>query len=122
MPAMNDPELEEFLARFTPDIRELALQTRALILECYPDVLEMVDPPSGIVAYGYSRKYADLVCAIAPFRAHVNLMFSRGADLPDPAGLLTGTGKRARHARIEHPEDLQRPELRALILAAVNKR
>ena len=119
---MNDPELEEFLVRFTPAIRELALQARALILECFPDALEMVDPPSGIVAYGYSRKYTDLVIAVAPFRGHVNLMFSRGVDLPDPAGLLSGAGKRARHVRLERSQDFQRPELRALILAAAEIR
>lgn len=43
----------------------------------------MVDTPSKIVAYGASVKYADLVCAIAPYPRDVNLMFSRGrACLP----------------------------------------
>ncbi len=119
---MNRPELEDFLELFTPGIRELILQARALILDCFPDALEMVDRPSGIVAYGFSRKYTDLVCAIAPFQRHVNLMFSRGAELPDPGGLLTGTGKRARHVRIEQSEDICCPELRSLILAALEMR
>ena len=61
----------------------------------------MVDKPSKIVAYGASAKYADLVCAIAPYPKYVNLMFSRGASMPDPDGILKGTGKKARHIRVE---------------------
>lgn len=61
----------------------------------------MVDAPSRIIAYGASAKYADLVCAIAPFPKYVNLMFSRGASMPDPDEILKGTGKKARHIRVE---------------------
>ena len=81
----------------------------------------MVDPPSGIIAYGFSRKYADLVCAIAPFKNHINLMFAKGTDLPDPAGLLTGTGKRARHLRIQSAADLQRLEVLELVSNAIHR-
>ena len=48
----------------------------------------MVDTPSKIIAYGASAKYADLVCAIAPYPKYVNLMFSRGASMPDPDGII----------------------------------
>lgn len=116
---MNESDMQMFLEKFNPEIRELALQTRALILAAFPGALEMVDPPSGIIAYGHSRKYADLIFAIAPFKDHVNLMFSKGASLADPAGLLSGTGKRARHARIHSAADLKQPELLTLLAAAL---
>lgn len=119
---MPESDLERFLEPLSPEIRALVRQARELILECIPEALEMVDPPSGIVAYGFSPQYRDLIFALAPFKNHLNLMFARGADLPDPADLLSGTGKRARHVRIERSEDLQRPELRSLILAALEKR
>ena len=61
----------------------------------------MVDVPSKIIAYGASAKYANLVCAIVPYQKYVNLMFSRGASMPDPDGILKGTGKKARHIRVE---------------------
>jgi hypothetical protein len=102
-----------------PKSSRLAQQARALILDTIPGVLEMVDPPSKIIAYGYSPKYADLVCAIAPYASHVNLIFSRGAELPDPEGLLAGTGKRARHVKFTNLGDIQRPAVRALITVAV---
>ena len=46
--------------------------------------MEMVDAPSKIIAYGASAKYADLVCAIAPYPKYVNLMFSRGREHAGP--------------------------------------
>lgn len=116
---MSDAALEDFLANYSPQVRELALGTRALILRVFPDALELVDAPSKIIAYGRGRKYADLVCALAPFRGHVNLMFARGAALPDPAGLLQGTGKRARHVRLTSPAGLDNPALFTLLEAAL---
>jgi hypothetical protein len=116
----KEPSVEEFLTTFTPEVFQLALKTRQLVLETLPGILEMVDPPSKIIAYGSSRKYYDLICAIAPYKAHDNLIFSRGVDLPDPGGLLAGTGKQARHIRLNHPEDLSRPGISDLLTAAMD--
>jgi hypothetical protein len=116
---MPEPTLDEFLQAYPETIRALVMQTRALILRVMPDAIEMVDPPSKIVAYGFSRTYAGLVCAIAPFAGHVNLMFSRGAQLADPHGLLKGAGKRARHLKITALEDLQHPAAQALLEEAL---
>ncbi len=83
----------------------IAQRLREIILSELPDTKEMVDTPSRIIAYGASARYADLVCAIAPFPKYVNLMFSRGASMPDPDGILKGTGKKARHIRVEEMTD-----------------
>lgn len=114
-----NPELESFLLPYPHEIRRVVLKAREVILEQMPGALELVDPPSRIVAYGYGNNYADLVFALAPFKDHVNLMFSRGAALADPTGLLKGTGKKARHARLERLEDLDHPALRPLLSDAV---
>ncbi len=111
--------VDEFLSKYPPEIGELAFQTRALIQKLLPDVLEMVDPSSKIIAYGYSPKYADLICAIAPYKTYLNLMFSDGTELDDPDKLLTGTGKRARHVKITGVGDLENPAVQMLIQQAV---
>jgi hypothetical protein len=111
--------VKEFLASYSPNVRETSMKTRAYILDVIPNAVEQVDPGSKIIAYGFGLKMADIVCAIAPHTAHVNLMFSRGTELPDPEGLLEGTGKRARHVKLKSPEDLELPGLRALLDAAV---
>lgn len=113
----QDP-LAQFLSQYTPEVRDLAMRTRALVLDALPGAIEIVDAPSRIVAYGYGSRYADLVCAIQPHKRHTNLIFSKGATLPDPHGLLTGAGKRARHVKIAKVEDIAKPGVRELIEAA----
>ncbi len=113
-------EVDQFLSSFSPAVRELALLARALVLEVFPTALEIVDPSSKIIAYGVGRKYSELVCAVAPYNAHVNIIFSRGVELPDPNGLLEGTGKRARHVKLRAAEDVAKPAVRELIVLAVS--
>jgi hypothetical protein len=110
--------LNDFLASYPPQVQELALALRVLILRVLPAAIEQVDPPSKIIAYGTDRTYTGLVCAIAPYRAHVNLMFAQGAELPDPEHLLEGTGKRARHVRITAHAEVENSALRTLLETA----
>jgi hypothetical protein len=109
----------ELLALYTPDVRDLALKTRALILEVMPDTLEQVDDSAQLIAYGYDRTYTGLICGIIPQKTYVNLMFSHGATMPDPDQLLTGTGKKARHIKIQTADALEHPGVRALLDAGV---
>ena len=111
--------MDEFLPNHSAEVQNLTLKARALVLSVFPDALEMIDPPSGIIAYGFSRKYSELVCALAPQRSYLNLMLAQGASLPDPHGLLKGSGKRARHVRIDRAEDLDIPAVRELLETAV---
>jgi uncharacterized protein YndB with AHSA1/START domain len=61
---------------------------------------------------------ADTIFALCPQRARVNLNFF-GADLPDPAGLVEGTGVRARHVKLASPSAVDAPARRALLEAAI---
>jgi hypothetical protein len=112
-------EFDRFLAPFMPVVQAVARRVRSLVLAVMPDAIEQLDPSARLIAYGFDRTYRGLVCGIALQRGYVNLMFARGAELPDPAGLLTGAGKRARHVKIQQPDDLASPELRALLGVAV---
>jgi hypothetical protein len=57
-------------------------------------------------------------CYIALFKSRINLGFYYGADLPDPANLLEGTGQAMRHIKIGDLEQLENPAVRDLIIAA----
>jgi hypothetical protein len=52
------------------------------------------------------------------FRAHVNVGFFRGAELPDPKGLLEGTGRRMRHVKLRPAEEVDAMALTTLIRTA----
>jgi hypothetical protein len=55
---------------------------------------------------------------VGSFTAHVNVGFFRGAALPDPAGLLLGTGKNMRHVKLRPGQHVDVAALQALIVAA----
>jgi hypothetical protein len=55
---------------------------------------------------------------VGVYTAHVNVGFFQGASLPDPAGLLQGTGKYMRHVKIRPVAPLDGSALEALIVSA----
>lgn len=55
---------------------------------------------------------------VGAFKAHVNVGFFRGAALPDPGGLLQGTGKRMRHVKLRPGGALDEGALTALLRLA----
>ena len=112
-------EIQEFLARYPQAMQDLALQTRALIQEVMPGMLEQLDPSANLIGYGTDNTYRGLLCGIVIYPTYINLMLARGASLPDPYGLLEGTGKKARHVKVRKPSDLEGPGVRDLLAAAL---
>jgi hypothetical protein len=60
------------------------------------------------VAFGY----------VNVFTAHVNVGFFRGADIADPHGILEGTGKFMRHAKLRPEHEVDAAALTKLIETA----
>jgi hypothetical protein len=110
---------ESFLSTYSPPVQEIARKARALVLSVFPNAVEQVDIPGKLLGYGTDTTYQGTVCVIMPYKEHVNLGFARGTSLPDPSGLLEGTGKRARHVKLRNPEAVDNPALRTLLEAAV---
>lgn len=62
---------------------------------------------------------------LMPFKRHVTFGFYHGAELPDPAGLLGGPSPNRgamRSLRLTAIDEVERPELRALVRAATQHR
>ncbi len=120
---MAQPEppqtIETFLSRYPAPVRALALAARDLIRAVMPDTVEQLDPSANLIAYGLDTSYRGLICGIVIYPAYINLMFARGVSLPDPAGLLTGTGKKARHIQVRQAADLAAPAVRELLVQAL---
>ena len=123
---MNYPpprDLVRFLKPYDREIRDLALELRALILEemapCYENIYDAYSAVA--IGYGTSDRLRDGIFHLAVYSKHVNLGFNDGATLEDPKGILQGVGNRIRHIAIETREDLKRPELRAYIRRARKK-
>lgn len=61
----------------------------------------------------------DLVVLVGAFSKHVGVEFWRGSTLPDPDGLLEGTGKNLRHVKLRTLDEAGAPALGRLIRRAV---
>jgi len=115
------PEYLGFLAPFESRIKELALAIRRLVLEEAPNSTELIYDAYNAVAtgYGFTGRPSECFIHIAVYAKWVNLGFHRGSELPDPKGVLRGTGKLIRHIRISELEDLAEPAVRAFVKQAI---
>lgn len=111
-PAQPDPRVEAWLAERPRTVRPIAAAARELLDEGLPKARQAIK-------WGYPTWVgAGNVVALADHGEHVNLQFYRGARLPDPSGLLEGTGKRMRHVKLRHARDVRTPGVKALVRAA----
>ncbi len=59
---------------------------------------------------------------IMPHKQWINLGFYQAVALPDPEGLLEGTGASMRHVKVRSMDDANRSAVRALIRGALEHR
>lgn len=115
-------EFNDFLSSYSPVAQDLARQARALIFDVAPEVSEHVYPVMKVIRYGLDgNKLAGIVFYLAPLREGVNLGLHHGTSLPDPKGLLEGTGKNLRHVKLRKAEQVREPALRALLKAELSE-
>jgi len=109
----DDPDVATWFEAGGDGIRRLALHWFDRIRACGSDVLEIMHDhqPTACVedaAFAY----------VAAYRTHAAVGFFHGADLPDPAGVLEGAGKRMRHVKLKWGQPAPEAALEGLIAAA----
>ena len=106
-----------------PVVEPIARKLRAVILEGFPEAVEVVRLGDGAASYGVGpKKMSESHVYVMPQTAYVNLGFWHGVGLPDPVGLLQGTGAKMRHVKVRSVEDAGSPAVRALVAAALAER
>ena len=113
---------DENLASHTPEVQAAARALEALIRAEQPDVVVQYDPGNGLLAFGRSMRMRDLLFAIIPHGGWVNLQLADGALLPNPDGLIEGTGKRIRHVKVRVLSASAEPRLREIVRAQLEAR
>jgi hypothetical protein len=104
------PDVDAVIAVIPEPQRSVVVALRALVREAAPGLQESVKWGKPV----YGRGTANLLSLIA-HKSHVNLQLFNGATLPDPDGLLEGTGKGLRHVKCRSVDDVARPGVRALV-------
>lgn len=113
---------DDVLARHTPEIQAAAHAMLGVLLEELPDAVVRFDRGNGLLAVGTGSGMRDLLFALIPHAGWLNLQLADGADLPNPDGLIEGTGKRIRHVKIRSAEAAGSPAVRAAVQAEVAAR
>ncbi len=93
-------KVDTYVKKLPADTRAVVEALRRLIFAVAPHAHE--DLKWGQPWYAGKKD----VCYIAAFKDHVNLGFARGAELPDPAARLEGTGKGMRHVKIRSAKEI----------------
>ncbi len=119
MPEVEN-QLEGFIAKFDPKMQKLIRSCRAAMRRRLPTAHELVYDNYNFFVIGYASttRASDAIVSLASDMHGVTLFFLWGAKLPDPAGILQGSGKQVRSIRLESAATLKRPEVDALIDAA----
>ena len=102
--AAVEADVERLLAEHPAELRAIERALRVTIRSAFPAAVEQVDFGNKLIAFGRTAKMRGLLFAIIAHRTWVNLQLADGAILPDPHGLIEGTGKRIRHVKIHSVE------------------
>jgi hypothetical protein len=116
-----EKRLARFIAKFEPKHQTLIRAVRRALRRRLPTANELVWDNYNFFVIGYSatERPSDAVVSLAAGGNGVGLSFYRGAGLPDPHRILLGEGRQNRFIRLDSARVLARPEVAALITAAV---
>lgn len=113
-------QLATFVAKFDSPMAARIRQCRRALRKRFPTANELVYDAYNFFVIGYSttlRPSDTIVCLTANAKG-VGLAFYYGADLPDPHGILEGSGTQNRFVRLKTAASLTEPALAAVIRAA----
>jgi hypothetical protein len=120
-PADAEKQLKTFIDKFEPKNQTLIRAVRKALRKRMPTAHELAYDNYNffVIGYGPTARPSDCILSIAAAANGVGLCFIHGASLPDPHQTLLGSGKQTRFVRIESANVLARPEVEALIAAAL---
>jgi hypothetical protein len=120
-PPSPEQRVRGFIAKFEPRHQRLIRAVRRALRRRFPTGYELVYDNYNffVLGYGPTERPSDCIVSVAAGANGVGLCFIHGARLPDPRGLLLGSGNQTRFLRLESAAVLARPAVNALMAAAV---
>jgi hypothetical protein len=92
----RDPAIHAWLKEHPGELGAIARQWFEVMRKCGDEVRELLHDGCPVACLGDAPfGYVNV------FTSHVNVGFFHGAALPDPAGLLQGSGKFMRHVKLK---------------------
>lgn len=116
-PPVTDQNIEDLLATSFLEAREIVEALRLLVRDTVPDAVEYYSRGWGAIAYRHPK--AGYFVGIFPLKDNVTLLFEHGIDLPDPDGVLTGSGTQTRVIPIRAVDAIPENAIRVLLREAL---
>jgi hypothetical protein len=118
----QEDQIAGFLAKYAPEIVAFASDARKRMRKEVPGGVEFVYDNYNALVFGYgpSERPSEAVLSLALMPRWVTLCFLKGAKLEDPKKLLKGSGNIVRNVRLTAPRDLEDPDVRGFIAAAID--
>ncbi len=105
---------DDLILKYPPIVQAIAMRLREIVREVLPKAEEKVYASGWTIAI---YKDGEDICGIAPMKTRCNFYLMDGAHIPDPDGLLEGTGKNMRHVKVTAPDAIPTSKLKSLIRA-----
>jgi hypothetical protein len=120
-PADAEAQLTRFVAKFDAKNQTLIRAVRKALRKRFPTAHELVYDNYNFFVIGYSptERPSDAIVSMAAAANGIGLCFIHGARLRDPEKILQGSGRQTRFIRLDSAAVLARPEVEALIAAAI---
>src|SRR6185436_10405967 len=109
----RDPSIDIWMREHPGELGEIAKHWFEIMRQCGEDVREVLHDGHPTACVGDAA-----FAYVNAFKAHVNVGFFRGAEIPNPEGLLEGTGKFMRHVKLRPGVDFNAAALTKLIETA----
>jgi hypothetical protein len=109
----RDPAIEVWLREHSGALGSIALRWFRAMRACGDDVCELLHDGHPTACVGDAA-----FAYVNAFRAHVNVGFFLGAELPDPSGLMEGSGRFMRHVKLGPERAVDAGALQELIESA----
>jgi hypothetical protein len=116
-------DLDAIIAKQSPAMAKLTREVLAKLRPRFPGAVEMVyDKKRGmVVGFCPDDRASNVINSIGVYSKWINLYFFEGNSLPDPEGLLQGTGNIVKNIRINSADDLDKPGVKALMAEALKR-
>src|SRR5580698_248773 len=91
-----EEELEGFVLKFAEPMQDLIRGSRAAVAARFPDAVQLVYDNYNflVIGFGPTARTSESIFSLAAYARGLNLFFlQRATELPDPTGILRGSGK-----------------------------
>ena len=109
----RDPAVESWMDEHAGELGTIARRWFEVMRGCGKDVRELLHDGHPTACVGDAA-----FAYVNAFKAHMNVGFFRGAELPDPKRLMEGTGKVMRHVKLGSEREIDSAALTKLIESA----